>query len=422
MKDNDIEIVDNNTDTKTQTESNASASLNVPQNNTQDMKPQVIDTKVDKKKLKEEKKLAKKNKKKKNENVQVTSNVADNQTVNIVETAIVKGSSGSQTIGNINGEEITPTNAPLPSPIDITIKKNTVTKNPEKRVKIVTKREKIISIVITILVIAILGASGYGIYYFAYLNNPAIYDVKNITLELGNELPNSATYYITSSKQIDDMEYTIDLSNVTQNQVGTYMYSVSHKNVTKSGQIIVRDTTPPKLVIKNSEDLVFMKDTSVKKEDIVESCEDVSECTYKTEFEVYTETAGDKSIKVIARDNQGNQTEETVTIKVIDIKKTITCTSLEVPSSDGAYNTSDVYTLNFDSNDYLVIKSGAKKYTYIDYSAYFAVYNKYKEDSNYKFDKSTFSYSVENNDINTNNLTKLTDLMTYYTSMNYVCE
>ena len=433
MKDDTIEIINDSNEVKV--DDNKSADVVVSETN-ESMEPQVLETKVDKKQLKKEekqrkkeeklrKKLEKKNKGKNVENAaineQTKSNAEESAQVTIVETAITKGSAGSQVIGKINGESIVATNVALPEPIDITVKQKVDTKNNNKKVKVVSKKEKIMSILISIFVIIVFAGAGFVAYYFGYKTNPSIYELKNVYLELGEQLPSTVSYYIESSNQFDDMEYVLDLSNVAQNIVGSYTYSISHKNVTKSAQVIVRDTKSPSLTIRDSKDLVFQKNAKVSKDDIVLLCDDLSNCTYKTEYEIDTETPGEKDVTIIARDDAGNETKEVVKIKVIDIQKTLVCTSSDVDSIDKTFKKNTIYTLNFDGNDYLVKQRGIIQYTYSDYAAYFEKFAELQNDDRYTFNRMNFTYS-ELTDVVTNNLTNLNDLVKFYNDMGYTCK
>lgn len=403
MKDNNIEIID---DEEISVDENISTNVDVQQNSIANIdKTQIIDTKVDNSN---------------NTKNSITSNVDANAPVTLVETAVTKGSAGSQVVGNINGDSIIPTNNPLPTPIDITVKQKNNNKNNNKKVKIVSKKEKIMSIIISIFVLIVLGGAGYAIYYFGYKNNPNLFELKNIYLELGEELPNSASSYIKSSKQIDEMEYKIDTSSVVKNTVGSYTYSVNHKGVTKTAQIIIRDTKAPVLTLKDQKELIFQKDSKIAKTDLVVSCEDISNCTYKTEYDVSTEDAGEKQVVIVARDDIGNETKEVVTITIIDVQKKLECTSQESEADDKSYKYVLIDTLSFDSNDNLVLKSGVKKYIYSDYSAYFTKLNELKDNENYEFDRTNFSYT-EKNEVDVNNLTSLSDITNYYSEKGYIC-
>ena len=437
MKDMEIEIIDDTVDTNAveiKSDNEQSDSLNVSENNIE--KTQVIATKIDKKKLKEEKKKLKEEKKRlakekklnkknktlpNNEEEKITSNVYENTPVNIVETAITRGASGSQVIGNIEGDNILPTNNELPPQIDVSVKPKIDNRTKTKKIKVISKKEKILSIIISVFVVLVLGGTGFIIYYFGYATNPSIYEAKTIYLELGDNLQSSVSYYITSSKPVDDMEYSLDLSNVAKDIIGSYQYSIKHKNVIKYGQIIVHDTTAPKIIMKDEDSLVFQKDSSITKDDIVLNCEDVTNCSYKLENDISSEFPGEKDVVIIAKDDAGNEAKETVKIKIVDIQKTLVCSSKEIPDEANTYATSFINTLSFDSNDYLVQKSGLKQYRYNDYAAYFAKMNELQSDSKYIFNRMNFTYSEVTN-VDLNNLTNLNDIVSYYNEQGYDCK
>ena len=419
MDDNNIEIIDDSTEVKV--DENKSADAVVPELKKEVvMQPQTIETEDDKKKAKKQKKKVDKVEAPQEEN-QVSSNVAENSEITLVETEVSKGAAGSQVIGSIDGDNIVANNSPLPGPIDVNVRQKVDNRSKVKKVKVVSKKEKVMSFFIRLFVLVALAGAGYAVYYYGFKTNPSRYTLKNITLELGEHLPSTVSYYIDNSNQYDDMEYTLDISGVKQDTVGTYTYTVKHKNVTKTAQVVVRDTKAPTLTLKEKSLLVFQKNAKVNKDDIVISCDDLSHCTYKTEFEINTETPGDKEINIIARDDVGNETKETVTIKIIDIQKTLLCTSSDVPSSDGKYKSNNIYTLYFDGNDYLVRQSGVILYTYDDYEAYFAKFNELQNDDNYTFNKVNFTYS-EPTEVQTNNLTNLNDLTNYYNENGFTCK
>ena len=378
----------------------------------------------DNKKKKKEKK-----KKKKDEEVVVTSNVADSKPVKIVETSVTQGASGSQVIGSIEGEVVTPNNSPMPLPIDITLKRQFDNSTKIKKVRVVTKAERIISTIVSICVIAILGFAGWVGYKYFYLENPNKFYLKNMKIEIGSELPISVVNYITVPAEtadytiVDDMEYAIDLSSVKPDVVGVYNYSVTHKGIKKTATVTVEDTVAPTIIAKSQDDLIFLKNYKITKEDLVESCEDYSNCTYRLAFTVDTEIPGTKEVKLLVSDDVGNEKEEIITVRVISIEKTLVCTSSEVVSTDNTHKTVNEYTLNFDENDYLVTKSGKVRHTYTDYSAYFAKVNAIENSDSkddYEIDKINFSYSKAT-DVETNNLNELQDLVKYYVDNGYHC-
>ena len=351
----------------------------------------------------------------------VTSNVHDVNNINIVETATLQGASGSSIIGSIEGDSVSANNNPLPKSIDLS-KPQEEKKEKTKKVKVVTKKEKIISILVTIFVIIVIGAAGFAAYYFGYLKNPSIFSVKTINLELGEALPTSVSYFVDSPLQLDDMEYTVDTSQVADDIVGTYTYYVTHKNVVKSGQVIVKDSIPPELKFKNDGKLVFMLNTKITKNDLVESCEDISNCEYKLEAEIDSSTPGDKVINVIAKDDKNNQKTYTVTAKVYDIQRTVSCESAPIPSENQTYTTINLIELNFDKNDELVLTKKYKQNTFSDFFAYFDEEDKYKNDEKYVFDRASFSYKVEDDSNEVINVTSFNDVIKYYSDKSYTCK
>ena len=201
MKDENIQIVDNNS--TSQVDNNESTNVVMPETKDVTQETQVISTQVDKKelkrqekqkrqeeklRLKEEKRRLKeerKNKGKKGTTPETQQNNNTNELektvpVTIVETAITKGASGSQVIGKINGDVVEPTNIPLPEPIDITVKPKVDNKTKTKKVKVVSKRERMVSIIMSFFVIIVLAGAGFCAYYFGYKTNPSIFTLKNI--------------------------------------------------------------------------------------------------------------------------------------------------------------------------------------------------------------------------------------------------
>ena len=397
MKDFDIEIVDDNNKTNVSSvKSDSKAdSLSMPK------EEQLILTDDEKAKL---------------------SKVEDKR-IEIKDNSVLSGEKGSQVIGNLNGDTITANNKPLPDAIDITIKQKKAPKEQQqKKIKVVTKKDKIISIIATVFVIIGILIGGFSLYYFGYKNNPNIYSVKNVSFELGDDLPSSAKYYVSSPLPVDDMDFDVDLSLVAEN-IGTYDYSVSHKNVVKSGKITIVDTVAPTLVYK--EDLVFRTNTTISKSDIVASCDDLSGCDYRLESKIDTEFPGEKDANIIATDNQNNEKKDTVKVKVVDIQKTVVCTGKEAEEPGHKFTSKDVYTLYFDGNDSLVMSSGMSSFQYLaaGYDDYFNLYyEKLTDESDeYEFNNQALSYTRKVK-VNTNNLTGLSELTKYYTESGFKCK
>ena len=345
------------------------------------------------------------------------SNIA-NKSVEIKQTATIKSEIGTSVIGQINGDTITATNNPIPEKIDISIKPQNVTKINNKKVKVMTKREKIMNVLSVILVVLVIAGGGVAIYYFGFLNNPNNFNVKNLSFELGSELPTGVSNYITSSNKIDGMEYSLDISKVNST-VGSYGYTVTYKGVTKNGTITIKDTQAPVVTIKDN--LSFVKGAVITKEDIVNTCVDLSNCSYDLEKSVDTSISGTFNVNVIAKDDVGNSVTTVAKISIVDISKTIVCTSTSEIATDKSYSTIIEDTINFDSNDKLVSASSKKIVSYIDLNQFFTLYNSEKDNSIYSFDKVKFNYSMKN-DIDLNNLNNYNEINSSYTEKGFTCK
>lgn len=347
-----------------------------------------------------------------------TSTSNNNNPIEIKETTTLKSEAGTKVIGEVNGDNVTITAQELPKSIDISVKPPKVETIGPKKVKIVTKRQKTAKILVTLLVILILAGGGYAAYYFLYAQNNNLFEAKNVTVEAGTTLPTSASYYVKTSKTIDDMEYTIDLSGVASS-IGTYNYTINHNGVIKMGTVTIKDSKGPEVIFKDN--LQFNKGSAITKDDLVKECNDISNCTFELATSVNTSVAGDVEITINAKDDVGNVTNATATIKIIDISKVLVCTSAAEKASDGTYTTKLVDSLSFDSSNNLVSSTGKKVYTYIDYSSYFEIYNAQQNNKEYNFDKKTFSY-WQSNDVLVSNLKTFDEINTFYTSNNYSCE
>lgn len=350
-----------------------------------------------------------------------SSNInANNDNVEIKETETLKGEAGTTVIGEVDGDEVLLTSKELPQSIDVSVKPPKVDVKPPKKVKVVTKREKITSIIISIIVILIIAGGAYAAYYFFYVQNNNIFEAKNVSIEAGSELPNSASFYVKTSKTIDDMEYVIDLSGVLST-IGTYNYTINHNGVIKMGTVTVNDTKGPEVTFKDN--LKFNKGATITKDDLVKECTDISNCTYELTSDVDTSNSGNIETSITAKDDIGNTSIAKVTIEIVDISKVLVCTSNEEKNSDNTYTTKNVDTLSFDSANNLVSSTGKKVYTYIDYASYFDIYNAQQNNSEYNFDKKTFSYWINNavlaSDLNTKQYDEINN---YYSNNNYNCE
>ena len=351
--------------------------------------------------------------------VEVPNNTDSQSGIDIKQTSTIMNESGTQVIGSLNGDSAETISEKLPDGIDITTKEmpKQEEKKKTKRVKIQTKRDKISNIISIILIILVLAGGGFGAYFFLYLQNDNLFEVKNVTYELGTTLPVSATYYVETSKKIDDMTYEVDLSNV-QNTVGVYNYTVKHNEVTKSGIITIEDTKGP--VVTLNENLKFSINTVVTKNDIVDSCEDPSTCTYELSETIDTTKTGKQEITVVAKDSLGNESSTPATIEIFEVSKTLVCSSTK-SSADGKTEEIIEDTLYFDNTDKFIYVQSKKITKFIDFIAYFQAFNEYKDNKDYTFDAITHSYSQANKSIYKDQGTT-EQAKNFYSANSYTCE
>ena len=202
----------------------------------------------------------------------------------------------------------------MPNSIDVSAKEAAkAVETKTKQVKVKTPRQKITSAIITIVVLLILGGGGYFGYNY-FMQNNVTFEAKNVEFDLGQEIPKEVSYYINSSKPIVNGEYSIDLSNVGED-IGTYQYTITRKNDTKTGTITIGDTKGPVITFKDN--LMFSKNDVITKDDLVSKCEDVSNCTYELEAAIDTSVAGSQEVGVVAEDDLGNQSNEKTSISII---------------------------------------------------------------------------------------------------------
>ena len=355
-------------------------------------------------------------------NVIPDNNVNSEQSneINIKNNATIKNEAGTQVIGELNNDGATAVSSDMPTNIDITMKPEEVKKDlsKPKRIRIKTKRDKRRTLIIIILLVVVslsLGAAGY---YFFYVSNDNLFEVKNVTFELGQPLPSSAVNYVETSKNIDDMEYNINLNNVISS-VGVYNYSVDHKGIVKMGTITIQDTKGP--IITLNDNLKFSVGSDIRKEDIVKSCEDPSMCTYDLLDKIDTSAIGSQEIGITAKDNIGNETKEIAKIEVFEVSKIVVCKNESKKSDDGTYEEYLEDTIYFDTTDNYVYSIGRKIVNFIDFGSYYNIYNKEKENSLYKFDSLKHNYSLSN-EVLYKDEAKYDKYIEYYKEKGYTCE
>lgn len=287
-----------------------------------------------------------------NSNVQASSQNNSNPTPNnikIEETSVTKSQKGTVTVATVNNGTVSVLTDKFPEPIDISVKASKVVTKNGKKVRIMTKRELITNIVLSFFFVLALCGVGYGTYYYLFRNNPRNFETKNVTVELGEEIPQSVRSYINLT-DISEPDYSLDLSGV-KNEIGTYTYKVSYGNTTKTGTITVNDTKAPVITFKDVKD--FDSGTIITKDMLVLSCEDISECSYELTSPVDTSNIGEVTASITAKDNLGNSADYTIDLNILEKLTKLICSKSGIGLDENS-------KMMVENNNYTLLFTGAK--------------------------------------------------------------
>lgn len=170
------------------------------------------------------------------------------------------------------------------------------------------KKKPMNKLLFIILVIALIGAVAYGVYYFLSISGGKVkLSVKTVNLGVGETIPDKITDYATITKG-DASSCTINQRNVNNQEIGEYEVTITcGKDVYKT-KVVVSDKEAPQVELKTVFKVV---NETVKIEDFVDSCIDPSNCTTKfvneeTVKNYLTNSGGPFKIEIEAQDSAGN--------------------------------------------------------------------------------------------------------------------
>lgn len=241
------------------------------------------------------------------------SNLESKETVLKADGVVVIGMY-DETTGTATYDE----NAKLPDQIDIETRKKEEIQNKNKKRKNKTddnkkkgkiklsKSQNITALVAFIVIIGLL------IFYFGYykkLPGKNSFSTRVVTVELGTRLPIRIADYINvpNGESINEMAYTLDTSKVEIDKVGEYTFTIKKNNISKTGKIIVQDTTPPSIEIRQ---VVTLEGETYAPQDFVLACSDLSGCNYefKDAISASYKDAGTYALFITVKDAYGNET------------------------------------------------------------------------------------------------------------------
>lgn len=360
-----------------------------------------------------------------NPNVQVSSQINPNPNPNsssnnikIEETSVTKSQKGTVTVATVNDGAVSVLTDKFPEPIDISVKASKVVTKNGKKVRIMTKRELITNIVLSFFFVLALCGVGYGTYYYIFRNNPRNFETKNVTVELGEEIPQSVRSYINLT-DISEPDYSLDLSGV-KNEIGTYTYKVSYGNTTKTGTITVNDTKAPVITFKDVKD--FDSGTVITKDMLVLSCEDISECSYELTSPVDTSNVGEVTASITAKDNLGNSADYTIDINILEKLTKLICSKSGIGLDENS-------KMMIENNNYTLLFTGAKALkkgtllttrTYLSETDYTSIKDNLQA-SGYILEEENKKATKTSEIDNVANLTNQDEVKTHLESNGYIC-
>lgn len=336
-------------------------------------------------------------------------------TLKIEETTTTKSQHGTMAVAQVTSNGVNVLTDKLPDAIDISNKMKKVIEKNGKKVRIMTKRELITNIILSVVFILLIGAGGYGVYYYFFFNNPRNFEVKDIKIEYGSEIPSSVLNYINLT-DISEPDYTLDLSNVKKD-IGTYNYTVSYGNTVKTGKITIEDTTAPVVTFKDN--LEFEEGSTITKEMLVSECSDISECSYDLTSPIDTSKTGEVEASITATDNLGNKKDYSVNINIYEKIIKIICNKNSLDMQKKIITVSE-YEAYFKSDKSLKKGKYRDIVSIIGDTNYETNKDSYKSNG-YVLDDSKKTATKESDIDNISNLTNQDDVKMHLESNGYTC-
>lgn len=336
-------------------------------------------------------------------------------TLKIEETTTTKSQHGTVAVAQVTSNGVNVLTDKLPDAIDISNKMKKVIEKNGKKVRIMTKRELITNIILSVVFILLIGAGGYGVYYYFFFNNPRNFEVKDIKIEYGSEIPSSVLNYINLT-DISEPDYTLDLSNVKKD-IGTYNYTVRYGNTVKTGKITIEDTTAPVVTFKDN--LKFEEGSTITKEMLVSECSDISECSYDLTSPIDTSKIGEVEASITATDNLGNKKDYPVNINIYEKIIKIICNKNNLDMVKKIITVSE-YEAYFKSDKSLKKGKYRDIVSIIGDTNYETNKDSYKSNG-YILDDSKKTATKESDIDNISNLTNQDDIKMHLESNGYTC-
>lgn len=150
-------------------------------------------------------------------------------------------------------------------------------------------------------------------------------DLEEITIELGEEIPNDEmnkiNNYLTNSNFFLESNVPVNEEGYS-NKIGTYNYYIVYRDeermysrlTNKKSTITVVDTIKPEIKLKETS-LKFEYGSKIEVSDVA-LCYDLSECKMSFSYDIDTTVAGVHEVTVLALDEGNNINEKKVSITI----------------------------------------------------------------------------------------------------------
>ena len=338
---------------------------------------------------------------------------------------------GSVSIGTINvdGEITMSPNAAFPEQIDVEERKKIAQKNKgifkkEKKKKSNKNAQRFQNRTALLSLLVIIGLIGF-VYWVKTKPTDKDFKPLPVEVELGDALPKETSNYVKPGigNEVDDLQYSIDLSKVKVDEVGEYEFTVKHNGITKRGTVVVKDTTPPEL---ETREVKITEGASINAAQFVAKCSDYSGCNYSFK-EIDTETkytsVGTHVVYVVATDAFQNSTTKPASLIIESdgiVKKYVKYYEFDFKAG---YEKEERYELTFKQYDtYAALLRGTYKeiYHYDDENKFKEAAKTYSGETGYTIDEAktsiTFTKSVTTIG---SNYTNLDDIEEYLRKEHY---
>lgn len=302
-------------------------------------------------------------------------------------------SDGSMIIANINenGDAIVKANFAYPEQIDIESRKEELAKLKTKKKKkekikpskVAQKFQNNMALASLMVIIALAGFW----YYVTHAPTEADFVPLTVEIELGEKLPIRTSSYVEPGKgEIDELLYALDISNVKLEEAGEYEFTVTYKGISKTGKIIIKDTTKPLLEVR---EVYVVEGGTYNASSFVESCVDWSGCNYSfqdSETEKKYTEPGSYVVYVVATDAYKNSVTKQASL-IIEARGNVkTYTKNSGFLYDAGYEVEETYELHYyDYADYSTLLNGTHTtiFKYQDEVKYEAARAQYYGEVNY---------------------------------------